>query len=343
MPAKLDAARERWPLLDHLLRTVARYGRVGGSLQAGAITYFGFLAVFPLLALGFFVVGYLAQVYPDARADLAEAIDTVLPGIVGEGEHQLSLTAIEENAGAIGALGLLGVLYAGLGWVSAMREALQVVFAVPRTERPSFVAGKLRDLVSLVVIGTTLMVSIAVSGVITGLSGEILELVGLEQDLWFVLSALSVVFGVLVSMLLFYGLFRLLARPHLPGRALWSGALLGALGFEVLKQLSSLLLRSTQEQPAFQAFGIALILVVWVNYFSRVVIYAAAWACTSRPEPEPEEEAPGGDGPAELEPVGVAAVPAPVRPPERGWAAPFAGGAAAMLGVVALVRRRKRD
>ena len=61
---------------------------------------------------------------------------------------------------------------------------------------------------------------------------------------------------------------------------MWSGALLGAVGFEILKQLSTLLIRSTQSNPAFQVFGLALILLVWINYFSRVILYAAAWAWT---------------------------------------------------------------
>ena len=39
--------------------------------------------------------------------------------------------------------------------------------------------------------------------------------------------------------------------------------------FEVLKAASFLLLASTQGSPAFQAFGIALILLVWINYTSR--------------------------------------------------------------------------
>ncbi len=71
------------------------------------------------------------------------------------------------------------------------------------------------------------------------------------------------------------------ATPIVPPRSLWSGALFGAIGFEVLKQLSSLLLSTTEGQPAFQAFGIALILLVWINYFSRVVMYAASWAYTT--------------------------------------------------------------
>jgi membrane protein len=59
-----------------------------------------------------------------------------------------------------------------------------------------------------------------------------------------------------------------------------SGAVLGAVGFEILKQASTLLIKATEGQPAFQAFGIALILVVWINYTSRVTLYAASWTWT---------------------------------------------------------------
>jgi membrane protein len=76
-------------------------------------------------------------------------------------------------------------------------------------------------------------------------------------------------------------MFRLLVEAHVPGKALVGGALLGAVGFEVLKSAASLLLAQTEGQPAFQAFGVALILLVWINYFSRLVMYSAAWAYTS--------------------------------------------------------------
>ena len=57
-----------------------------------------------------------------------------------------------------------------------------------------------------------------------------------------------------------------------------------AFGFELLKQASTWLLGATAQQPAFQAFGIALILLVWIYYFSRVLMYAASWAATAVPE-----------------------------------------------------------
>ena len=141
--------------------------------------------------------------------------------------------------------------------------------------------GKLRDLMSLVIIGVTLVLSVAVTGLVSGFARLLLDAVGLDATLAPLLLVLSWVLGFAANVLLFFTLFKLLAQPHTPSGSLWSGALLGAVGFEVLKRLSFLLLGSTQESPAFQVFGIALILVVWIYYFSRVVMYAAAWAHTA--------------------------------------------------------------
>jgi membrane protein len=152
---------------------------------------------------------------------------------------------------------------------------------MPRSRYPSFVTGKLRDLASLVVVGATLLVSVTVTGLVTGSSSWLLDLVDLEHDLDWLVHVLGAVVGVAANTVLFYLLFRLLARPVTPPRALWQGALLGAVGFEVLKLGSTLLLASSRGRPAFQVFGIALIVLVWINYFSRVVMFAAAWAHTS--------------------------------------------------------------
>jgi membrane protein len=338
---RLATIRERRPFLDHVLRMQEHYGEAKGSQQAGAVTYFGFLSFFPIMALAFFAVGYISDVYPDAQDALVDAINTVLPGIVGEGDNEISLKEIQDAAGTVGLIGLVGVLYAGLGWLSAMRDGLFVMFEKPAFQQPSFVIGKLRDLITLVVVGVVLLLSVGISGGVTSFSKELLESVGLGTELGWLLSLLAIVVGLATSMLLFYVMFRLLGDPDLPQRSLWSGALVGAIGFEVLKQLSSLLLSVTEGQPAFQAFGIALILLVWINYFSRVVMYAAAWAYTTAEaralRPDVADAVQGPSTPS-LAPL-VAAQDGAA--PKKEWAAPAAGGAAAMLALVALVRRRR--
>ena len=81
--AAVARLRARYHWLDHVVRMVQHYGAVNGNAQAGAVTYFGFLSFFPILALGFFVVGLLAQVYPDLKDQMVAEINKLLPGVVG--------------------------------------------------------------------------------------------------------------------------------------------------------------------------------------------------------------------------------------------------------------------
>jgi membrane protein len=278
--SRVHELRAEHPRLDHAVSTQEHYGDVKAGQQAGAVTYFGFLSVFPILALAFFVIGYVARVVPESRDTLVEAIDSMLPGIIGSGDNQLRLEDIEDAAGAVGLIGLVGVLYSGLGWLSALRDALITVFALPEREQPNFVMGKVRDLLTLTVIGVVLLVAVALTGVVAGFSEDLLDWAGLSTELGWLVKLLTIALGLPVNTLLFLVIFRLLAAPDIPWRALLSGAVLGAVGFELLKQVSTLLFSMTEGQPAFQAFGLALILVVWINYTSRVTLYAASWAWT---------------------------------------------------------------
>jgi membrane protein len=287
VPAFVDRAKRRLhelradrPAIDHALRTQEHYGATKAGQQAGAVTYFGFLSVFPVLALAFFVVGWVAKVFPDAQDTLVKAVSQMFPGIIGNGKSQIQLKDIEDAAGTVGLIGLVGVLYSGLGWLSALRDALIIVFALPVREQPSFVMGKVRDLITLAIIGFVLLVAVAFTGLVSGFSDDVLGWLGLGAELGWLVQVLTIVLGLLANAVLFFAMFRLLAAPDLPKRSMWSGALLGAVGFEILKQVSGLLIRATQGQPAFQVFGLALILVVWINYFSRVILYAASWAWT---------------------------------------------------------------
>lgn len=341
---RLHEVRQDRPAVDHVLAMQEHYGETKAGQQAGAVTYFGFLSVFPVLALAFFVVGWVAKVYPDAQDTLVKAIGQMFPGIIGKGKGQIQLKDIEDAAGTVGIIGLVGVLYSGLGWLSALRDALITVFELPQREQPSFVMGKLRDLITLAIIGLVLLVAVAFTGIVSGFSNDVLGWLGLSTQLGWLVQLLSIVLGLLANAVLFFAMFRLLAAPDLPLRAMCAGALLGAVGFEILKQVSGLLIKSTQGQPAFQVFGLALILVVWINYFSRVVIYAAAWAYTSRPARSARE---AGSPPSSADTVVPEPPPAPgehkARPPHR--ADPrlaFGAGAAAALGLVSVLRRRRR-
>lgn len=337
--AALEHARAKSPLLDHGVRMQQHYGRVNAGSQAGAVTYFAFLSFFPILALGFFVVGYIARYFPDAQSNLVDGIEQVFPGMIGTGPGQIKLSSIQSAAATVGIIGVVTLVYSGLGWLSGMRTALQVVFELPRSRRPNFLVGKLRDLATLVVVGFTLLTSVGLSGVVTRYSTELLDLAGLAHDLYWTVDVAAVLVALVANTLLFFVLFTVLARPRIPDLSLWQGALIGSIAFEILKQLSSFLLAATQRSPAFQAFGIALILLIWINYFSRVVMYAAAWAYTA-PTARAARERESRPVPPE-----AMALRARVDAPRGGVRLDprlaFGAGAATALGLVALLRRRR--
>jgi membrane protein len=343
---RIERLRKRRPFVDHLVRMVRHYGAVKGSLQAGAITYFGFLSFFPILALAFAVIGYVAGIYRGAQSDLVHAIQDVLPGMVSqrEADGKIAISDVQAAAPGILTVGLLVMLYSGLGWISAMREALLVVFERPPDEQPSFAKGKLRDLIALVVLGVVLTLSVAVSGGVTSLAEPVLDFLDLEASAKPLLYLIAVPLGLAANSLLFFAFFKLLGDPREPRRSLWSGALLGAVGFELLKLLSTFLIASITDQPAFKAFGIALVLLVWINYFSRVVLYAAAWAHTTVEAREiRDREALERAKMQELTRVDLHEA-SPGRPASRSRVAKsFAAGGATALALVAVARRKKEE
>ena len=144
--------------------------------------------------------------------------------------------SISWGCAATGLIGLVVLLYTGLNWLSALRVALQVMFAVPAEQSRGFVLGKVVDLMVLAIIGVVMIVSVAISGVVKGFAGDIVAAAGLSSGLvnQTMLWAVDELFSVASASVLFFVMFRLLPNPDLPLGALWRGALLAAVGFEML-------------------------------------------------------------------------------------------------------------
>ncbi|MEV0751136.1 YihY/virulence factor BrkB family protein [Streptosporangium sp. NPDC050280] len=279
------AARIRWRWLDHLARTFQRYQIQSGDRLAGAISYFAFLSFFPIIALAFAVFGYFLSVRPDAIVTLQTAINQYLPGLA----DKLPIQQIAASRTSAGIIGLLGLLYAGLGAIDALRGALREIFMT--TEAPlNFVLAKLRDLAALLLIGTTLVLSVLVGGFATQASGVVAGWLGLAGSpvatatIW--LAGLTV--SVLTDVVVFLVILRWLGRSRQPLRVLLRGALLGAVGFALLKQLAVLILSGTLNNPVYGVFAVVVGLLVWLNLSARVIMYAAAWTATASLGPPPD-------------------------------------------------------
>ncbi|RNL82306.1 YihY/virulence factor BrkB family protein [Halostreptopolyspora alba] len=343
------AARRRRPGFDHLVRAYERFSDERGNQLAASVTYFAFLSFFPLLALAFAVAGYLAEFHVAARDYMERAVADALPGISGE----LPIEAIAESRVGTGVLGVLGLLYAGLGAVSSLRQALHVIWLKSVSESPNFLVAKLVDTVVMVVLGTAMLVSVALTSVLQTGTRWLLGGLGLDEVGVLVVATrlVGLVVAVAVSTLVFLVLFSRLSGSGRPWRLLWRGALLAAVGFEILKALGATLLAGTLSNPVYASFAVLVGLLVWINIVMRVVLFAAAWTATWLPVAPPYPGAvpmavPSGDtavsaGPPV--PAGENTRHGPRAQRGRGGlprAAVLTGAAAGLAGAVWWLRRR---
>ncbi len=277
----VTAARERLPPLDHAIRGYARYSADSGDRLAAAVTYFGFLSVFPLLALGFSVLGYVLAGDSQAKSDFVRTLQANFPGLIGppSGLDVNQIIAAKRSAGVIG---LVGLLFAGLGWIDAMRGSIRTMWH-QSTVSGNFVVKKVRDVLALLGLAAALVLSLGVTAVLTAATSFVLRHLGIDESLAATvltrMLALTVALG--TDALLFVYLFTSLPRLHTPWRRVLSGAVLGAVLFEILKLVGTFYISRTTHNPVYGTVAVSVGLLVWLNLVTRILLFSATWVVTA--------------------------------------------------------------
>jgi membrane protein len=290
-PSMLERLRGRHEWLDHLVRAGVRYTERHGDHYAAAITFFSVLSLVPLLMIAFAVAGYVLFFNPPLLDELQTAITENVPPGLNDMIEEIVRQAINQR-GAVGLLGLLAALYSGIGWMSNLREALSEQWAqVPAS--PALPKRLLFDLLSLVGLGLALVGSFAITGLVAGFAEDVLGFIGLAEQGWalFLLGVFGFLLGIVANWLIFLWVIARLPREHATLRSAAKAALLGAVGFEILKIIMTFYLASVTSSPSGAVFGSFLGLLVFVFFASRFVLFVTAWAATAR-ENEQEEPVP---------------------------------------------------
>ena len=256
-----DRLQRRHGVLGFPYAVVKKYGDDAGGREAALITYYGFLSIFPVLLLGVAVLSRVLASHPDLRERLITAV--VPPALRSTVEHSLATLPTSTIPLVVG---LVGLLLSGTGVVFSIYQTLNHVAAVPYRFRAGFVARYARALVVLV---TLLLGGLAVGAltvVATALPGQ----PGVQRAAAVLGSAL-VVFGVLLLTARL-----LLVRPA-PFRALWPGALLGAVVVTVVLNVGAPLLARlvTKAGPVYGSFATVAGMFALLYLIGQGLVYAA--------------------------------------------------------------------
>ncbi|MFJ1973303.1 YihY/virulence factor BrkB family protein [Streptomyces sp. NPDC087903] len=274
------------PLVTRLTRTHAwrsylRLDRVHWTRLAAAMTFTSFVALFPLLTVAAAIAA--ATLSTDQQNDLQDKITEQVPGIA----DQLNIEGLVQNAGAIGLIAGAVLLFTGIGWAGSMRECLRAVWELP-DEEENPVLRKAKDLGILVGLGGAVLVTLATSTVASAMVGWIIRQLGVDEGGWggVLLRTAAFLVAVLADFLLLLYVLTLLPGVE-PGRhRLMVAALIGAVGFELLKLLLSGYMQGVAAKSMYGAFGVPVALLLWINFTSKLVLFCASWTATQSKEVE---------------------------------------------------------
>jgi uncharacterized BrkB/YihY/UPF0761 family membrane protein len=255
-------------------RTMRRYSYAKVGLLASGTAYYLFLSLLSLLA---FMYGLIAFLGAEQLADaLTEFLDQALPGLVGPaGIDPARLRASGATAGIVG---LLAMGYGSLGAVGGATDSLHLVYGAPPDPR-GFAAGKLRALVTLLMVVPLIVLSFAATTLATGLVEPVLEAAGLDPGdtgTRMLIRGGGLLLGLAVNVLVLWVLLGRIGgiRPHRAPRLVAS--LGGAVAALVIQQLLGLIIGWSLAKPQYGALAIPLALLFVLSLLSTVLYGSAA-------------------------------------------------------------------
>lgn len=221
---RVDRFQRRHRVIGFPLAVIYKFFDDQGPYLAAIIAYYGFIAIFPILLISTSILGFFLDGDPGLRDRLLETALGQFP-IVGDQLGQPD--GLSGSTSAI-VVGSIAALYGSMGLGQASQNAANIAWAVPRNSRANPFLMRLRSLLFLAIAGLGILVLAVATSVLANV-----DLMG-AGDQPIVRWAVRAV-GFLLTVGIFVGLFRLVSSGRAGTREVLPGAVLAALGWQLLQ------------------------------------------------------------------------------------------------------------
>jgi YihY family inner membrane protein len=262
-----DCWQQRHPVVAFPVAVVKKFGDDEAGNLVALLTYYAFLATFPLLLAFTAILGVALHRYPELHAKLVNSAFAEFP-IVGTQIHQQ--LGVEQISGTTFALtaGIVVAVLGGRGFAHALQNTLNTLWVVPRFDRPGFAPRYLRTFALLLLLGLIVVVTGAASAA-----------AGAAASVGFgALAAriVSIVVGTILGFGFFLILFRVAASGQVPTRCMLLGAAISAVGWQLLLTVAGFVVahQLRHAQAVAGLFGAVLGLLAWLALQATVIVYA---------------------------------------------------------------------
>jgi inner membrane protein YhjD len=254
---RLDAWQRRHRVAGIPLAVVYKFFDDQGGYLASVITYYAFVAIFPLMLIGTSVLGFVLQGHPDLQQEILTSALAQFP-IVGD---QLGRPEGIQGSTSAVIIGAVTALYGVIGLGQAAHNAINVCWAIPRNVRLNPIISRLRSLVWIVGAGLALVFIAVITSV-----GSHLDVLG--ADFSTEVHWVAVVLSVLVNALVLALMMRLSTPRDERLRDVLPGAALIAVLWQLLQLVGGLyvehVIKKASEMNAIFALVLGLVALIYI-------------------------------------------------------------------------------
>ena len=259
---RLDAFQRRHPVVGMPLAVVYKYFDDQGPYLAATLTYYTFIAIFPMMLIASSVLGFILQGNEELQQQLLDSAMRELP-VIGP-----QLGTPEQLGGGIGGLvvGIAVALYGGMGLGQSLQYAMNTAWSVPRARRPDVITSRGR---SLLLLGTFYLLVLTTSAISAFAAGAAVS----GEGLGVVLNVLVVVGSIVVNAGIFVLAFRLTTARKLTVRQVAPGAVVAAVAWQLLQSFGGIYVAQVVEKAGTvnAVFALVLGLMAFI-YLAAVVL-----------------------------------------------------------------------
>lgn len=263
----LDAWQQRHRFPAFAFAVFKKFGDDQAGNLVALLTYFAFLATFPLLLALSAILGLVLKGNPSLQASIQTSALAEFPIIGTQLSSQIGLSSLGHSAPAF-IIGTVGAILGGRGLGNALQNTLNTLWNVPKVVRPGFPSNYLRSFGLLGLLGVGSIVTTAAASLVG--AGQMLGLSGVP------IKTLAFALSTAIGIGLFLAAFRIAAAKIVATRDLLLGAILSSIAWQILLSLAGIIishnLKHAQAVAGF--FGIVLGLLAWFGLQATVTVYA---------------------------------------------------------------------
>jgi len=259
MKQRVDRFQRSRPWLAIPVATAKRFSADNAGNLAVVLAFYAFFSIFPLLLVFVTILGFVLAGDHGAMVSVRNSVLGQFP-VVGDTIRH------DKLRGSVFGLtvGVLLLLYSGLGITASARQAFDQVWDVPRHDRDGWLRGKLNGLLTLALLGAMFIVGSGASGLVSGgLGGPLLKAFG-------ILASLAVNFG------FFLIAFKVLSSEPQPWRKLVPGTALAAVLWAVMQVVGGAYIGHFKHSAGtYGTFALVIGILAWLHIGAQMTMFCA--------------------------------------------------------------------